>query len=101
MASGIVKKMGKGLDGIPIIGSALNTVIDSVAQGMINSTLTVLIGFQTKKYLMKEYKLQNILDDVIITDEELDSEAIEMSNNLKQDIKEESKSVKKEAKATA
>lgn len=101
MASGIVKKMGKGLDGIPIIGSALNTVIDSVAQGMINSTLTVLIGFQTKKYLMKEYKLQNILDDVIITDEELENEAIEMSNNLKQDIKEESKNAKKESKATA
>ena len=95
MASGIVKKMGKGLDGIPIIGSAINTVIDSVAQGIINSTLTVLIGFQTKKYLMKEYKLQNILDDVIVTDEELDNEAIEMSNNLKQDIKEESKNVKK------
>ena len=95
MASGIVKKMGKGLDGIPIIGSAINTVIDSVAQGIINSTLTVLIGFQTKKYLMKEYKLQNILDDVIVTDVELDNEAIEMSNNLKQDIKEESKNVKK------
>ena len=98
MASGIVKKMGKGLDGIPILGSAINTVIDSVAQGVINSTLTVLIGFQTKKYLMKEYKLQNILDDVIVTDEELDNEAIEMSNNLKQDIKEESKSIKKEPK---
>ena len=95
MASGIVKKMGKGLDGIPILGSAINTVIDSVAQGVINSTLTVLIGFQTKKYLMKEYKLQNILDDVIVTDEELENEAIEMSNNLKKDIKEESKNVTK------
>ena len=95
MASGIVKKMGKGLDGIPLLGSAISTVIDSVAQGVINSTLTVLIGFQTKKYLMKEYKLQDILDNVIVTEEELDTEAAEMSNNLKVDIKEQSKAAKK------
>lgn len=95
MASGIVKKMGKGLDGIPLLGSAISTVIDSVAQGVINSTLTVLIGFQTKKYLMKEYKLQDILDNVIVTEEELDTEAAEMSNNLKADIKEQSKAAKK------
>ncbi len=95
MASGIVKKMGKGLDGIPLLGSAISTVIDSVAQGVINSTLTVLIGFQTKKYLMKEYKLQDILDNVIVTEEELDTEAAEMSSNLKADIKEQSKAAKK------
>ena len=96
MASGVVKKMGKGLDGLPIIGSAINTVIDSLAQGMINSTLTVMIGMQTKKYLLKEYKLQDILDNVIITEDELENEAIEMSNNLKQDIKEQSKKEKKD-----
>ena len=94
MATGVVKKMGKGLDGIPIIGSALNTVIDSLAQGVINSTLTVLIGVQTKKYLLKEYKLQNILDDVIISEEQLENEVKEMSSNLKEDIKEESKKEK-------
>lgn len=87
MATGVVKKMGKGLNGIPILGSAIHTVIDSVAQGVINSTLTVMIGFQTRKYLMKEYNLQNILDNVIVTEEELDNEALEMSSNLKQDIK--------------
>ena len=96
MASGVVKKMGKGLDGLPLIGSAINTVIDSVAQGVINSTLTVMIGVQTKKYLLKEYKLQNILDNVIITEEELAKEAKELSSNLKEDIKEESKKEKKE-----
>ena len=36
---------------------------------------------------MKEYNLQNILDNVIVTEEELDNEAFEMSSNLKQDIK--------------
>ena len=96
MASGVVKKMGKGLDGLPLIGSAINTVIDSVAQGVINSTLTVIIGVQTKKYLLKEYKLQNILDNVIISEEELEKEAEELSSNLKQDIKEQSKKEKKE-----
>ena len=96
MASGVVKKMGKGLDGLPLIGSAINTVIDSVAQGVINSTLTVMIGVQTKKYLLKEYKLQNILDNVIISEEELEKEAVELSSNLKQDIKEESKKEKKD-----
>lgn len=96
MASGVVKKMGKGLDGLPLIGSAINTVIDSVAQGVINSTLTVMIGVQTKKYLLKEYKLQNILDNVIITEEELEKETQELSSNLKQDIKEESKKEKKD-----
>ena len=96
MASGVVKKMGKGLDGIPLIGSAINTVIDSLAQGVINSTLTVMIGIQTKKYLLKEYKLQNILDNVIISEEELETEAKEMSSNLKEDIKEQSKKEKKE-----
>ena len=94
MASGVVKKMGKGLDGIPILGSAISTVIDSLAQGFINSTLTVMIGFQTRKYLLKEYKLQDILDDVIITEEELENEAIEMSDNLKQDIKKQAKEAK-------
>ena len=88
--------MGKGLDGLPLIGSAINTVIDSLAQGVINSTLTVMIGVQTKKYLLKEYKLQNILDNVIISEEQLENEAAEMSSNLKEDIKAQSKKDKKD-----
>ena len=79
-----------------IVSDPINTVIDSLAQGVINSTLTVMIGIQTKKYLLKEYKLQDILDDVIISEDELENEAVEMSNTLKQDIKEQSKKEKKD-----
>ena len=75
----------------------IGTVIDSVTQGMVNASLTVLIGMQTKKYLMKEYKLADILDEVIITDEEVEKEEALMIEDLKADIKDKSK--RKELKA--
>ena len=66
-------------------------IIDSAAQGIINSTLTVLIGFQTKKYLKKEYHLQDILDEIELDEEkELDSEK-EMVESLREDIKNKAK----------
>lgn len=79
-----ISSMGKGM---PIVGGVIGTVVDSVTQGIINSSLTVIIGTQTKKYLMKEYRLQDILDEVIITDEEEEKEAEEMISSLKDDIK--------------
>jgi uncharacterized membrane protein YcjF (UPF0283 family) len=85
IATGVVKKMGKVVDKIPVLGSAISTVIDSVAQGVINSSLTVLIGFQTKKYMMKEYHLQDILDTIELP-EEVDQEATELMDSLKDDI---------------
>ena len=88
MATTAVTKFGgKVVDKIPFLGSAIETIIDSVAQGIINSSLTVLIGFQTKKYLKKEYHLQDILDEIDLSDEtELQSEK-EMVDSLKEDIK--------------
>ena len=85
IATGVVKKMGKVVDKIPVLGSAISTVIDSVAQGIINSSLTILIGFQTKKYLMKEYHLQDILDNVELP-EEVDQEASLLIDSVKDDI---------------
>ena len=99
IATGVVKKMGKVVDNIPVLGSAISTVIDSVAQGIINSTLTVIIGFQTKKYLIKEYHLQDILEDVIISIEEEEKEAEEMASALKEDITKASKGKKSPATA--
>ena len=99
IATGVVKKMGKVVDNIPVLGSAISTVIDSVAQGIINSTLTVIIGFQTKKYLIKEYHLQDILEDVIISIEEEEKEAEEMASALKEDITKASKGKKTPATA--
>ena len=87
MATTAVTKFGgKAVEGIPFLGSALGTIIDSVAQGIINSSLTVLIGFQTKKYLKKEYHLQDILDEIELDDEKEQESEKEMVESLKEDI---------------
>ena len=87
IATGVVKKMGNVVDKVPVLGTMVSTVIDSVTQGLVNASLTVIIGFQTKKYLMKEYHLQDILDTVELpTEEEEVQEAEELMNSLKQDI---------------
>ena len=87
IATGVVKKMGSVVDKVPILGSMVSTVIDSVTQGLVNASLTVLIGFQTKKYLMKEYHLQDILDTVVLpTEEEEEEEASMLMDSIKQDI---------------
>ena len=66
----VVKTMGDMARGIPILGSAISTLVDSSVQGLGNATLTAVIGRQTIKYLISEYRLQDILDGV----EELSSE---------------------------
>ena len=87
IATGVVKKMGNVVDKVPVLGSMVSTVIDSVTQGLVNASLTVIIGFQTKKYLMKEYHLQDILDTVELpTEEEEAEEASELMDSLKKDI---------------
>ena len=87
IATGVVKKMGSVVDKVPVLGSMVSTVIDSVTQGLVNASLTVLIGFQTKKYLMKEYHLQDILDTVVLpTEEEEEEEASMLMDSIKQDI---------------
>ena len=87
IATGVVKKMGNVVDKVPVLGSMVSTVIDSVTQGLVNASLTVLIGFQTKKYLMKEYHLQDILDTVVLpTEEEEEEEASMLMDSIKQDI---------------
>lgn len=57
---------GRLLEGIPIVGAA----VDALAQGIGNAALTAHIGFQTKRYLMKDYHLQDYLEDVVVNDEE-------------------------------
>lgn len=56
---------GKFLQGVPFVGAAL----DALTQGIGNAALTVKIGFQTQKYLMKDYHLQDALEDVLVDDE--------------------------------
>lgn len=54
-------------------------------QGLTNGTLTAVIGFQTIRYLNKEYKLQNILDGVEVgeSEEELAEECKKIESELR------------------
>ncbi len=82
---GVVKTMGEAVKGIPILGSAIAAIIDSSVQGLTNGTLTAVIGYQTIKYLNEEYRLQNILDgvDVTETQEEFEQTCADLETELK------------------
>ena len=72
---------------IPIISS----VAGSAIQGLANATFTFIIGKQTKRYLMKEYHIQNILDSFEFENEEDDEE---MMKEIKKGIVKSSKNKK-------
>ncbi len=81
----VAKTMSGALKGIPLLGSAISAIVDSSVQGLVNGTLTTVIGYQTIKYLNKEYHLQNILDgvDVSETEAELQQACEELETQLK------------------
>ena len=85
IGNGIVKTMGDAAKGIPILGSAISALVDSSVQGLTNGTLTAVIGFQTIRYLNREYKLQNILDGVEVaeTEQELEEACKDIESELK------------------
>lgn len=89
IAGGIGKLIGGAAKEIPFI----STVIGSVTDGTINATLTAIIGFQTIRYLKREYKLQEILDGVEIEDTEESEQA------LISDVKKEIAAASKKKKA--
>ena len=77
--------MGDAAKGIPFLGAAISALVDSSVQGLTNGTLTAVIGFQTIRYLNKEYRLQNILDGVDVTggEEELEETCREIESELR------------------
>lgn len=80
----VVKTMGDAVKGIPILGAAISTVIDSSVQGLTNGVLTTIMGYQAIKYLSYEYRLQDILEGVQLEDEEeLQETCIELERELK------------------
>ena len=89
IGNGIARTMGDAVRGIPILGTAISVLVDSSVQGLTNGTLTAVIGFQTIKYLNREYKLQNILDGVEIaeTEEEFSQTCAELEKELKKNKK--------------
>lgn len=80
----VVKTMGDVVRAIPILGTAISTIVDSTVQGLGNATLTAIIGHNTVRYLMKEYRLQNILDDaeITFTEEDFDETCSEVKKEL-------------------
>ena len=85
IGNAVAKTVGDAAKGIPFLGSAISALVDSSIQGLTNGTLTAVIGFQTLRYLNKEYRLQNILDgvEVVETQEELEETCAEIKSELK------------------
>lgn len=85
IGNGIVKTMGDAAKGIPFLGTAISALVDSSIQGLANGTMTAVIGFQTIKYLNKEYNLQNILDGIEVaeTERELQETCEELEKELR------------------
>lgn len=85
LGNSIVKTMGDAVKGIPVLGSAISALVDSSIQGLTNGVLTAVIGYQAIKYMNDEYRLQEILDGVEIseTEEELKQTCDEIERELK------------------
>ena len=79
----VVKDLGGVTKTIPILGGILSTIIDSTVQGLVNAAFTAFIGYQTIKYLEKEYHLQDLLDGIKLEDEEdLKENCLEVKNDM-------------------
>lgn len=85
IGNSVVQTMGNAVRGIPLLGSAISTLVDSSVQGLTNGVLTTVIGYQTIKYLNNEYRLQEILDgvEIVETEEEFKEACDELEKELK------------------
>ena len=80
LGSSVVKGLSKYVRMVPMLGNAISIVADSAIQGLTNATLTTYIGIQTKRFLFKEYHLQDILDGVTLPSAE--EEERQMNENI-------------------
>lgn len=88
----ISKGLSATFEGLPLLGNLVSTAISSVSQGVINGVMTCIIGIQTKRYLIKEYNLQNILDNVELDNEKEDEALIkETTEQINSKVKSKSK----------
>ena len=88
LAIGVVNSIGGAMKDIPVLGQVVSTAIGSTSQGVINASMTVVIGFQTMRYLKKEYHLQDILDGIEINEEDEAEVLRETKNEVSHAIKE-------------
>lgn len=72
----ISKGLSATFEGLPLLGTLISAAISSASQGIINGTMTGIIGIQTKRYLINEYHLQDILDSVELDNPEDDSKML-------------------------
>jgi len=87
---GIVNGISNAVGKISALSSAISVVVGSTIQGVVNSSLSVIIGVQTRKYLMNEYHLQDILDEIELDDvdekemiDEIKAEILKSTNPVK------------------
>lgn len=91
---GIANSISNAVSKISALSSIISVVVSSTIQGVVNASLSVIIGLQTRKYLLHEYHLQDVLDNVVFEDV---SEQ-EMINEVKEDILRNAKPIGKKAK---
>ena len=96
LAIGVVNSIGGAMKDIPVLGQVVSTAIGSTSQGIINASMTVVIGFQTIRYLQKEYHLQDILDGIEIHEED----EAEIMEEARKDVLKAAKDAKVKKKAT-
>ena len=92
---GIVNGISSAVGKISALSSAISTVVGSTIQGVVNSSLSVIIGLQTRKYMLTEYHLQDILDEIELDD--VDEK--ELINEVKAEILKSAKPTGKKLKA--
>ncbi len=66
-------------------GGLAGVAVESGMQFVVNTSLTIKIGHQTRKYLIREYKLQEMLDSVEILIEDEDEE--KLMESIKKEVK--------------
>lgn len=84
--SGIGAFLAKvGSRAIPIINESSSFLVDAGVQAFTNGTLTMWIGYKAIDYLKKEYKLQVVLGDIDVLDDdkEFDDTRKEVVSELK------------------
>ena len=92
---GIVNGISSAVGKISALSSAISVVVGSTIQGVVNSTLSIIIGLQTRKYMLNEYHLQDVLDEIEL--EDVDEK--QMIDEVKAEILKSVKPTSKKAKA--
>lgn len=91
----VTKTLGGVMDKLGALGAAVSVAIGSASQGVINGVLLVVVGSQTKRYLVQEYHLQDILDNIDLGEDD----EVELMAEVRKDIVSGAKDPKNEKKS--